>query len=451
MTTRKTVGWLVFAALVVVILLQVPGIAASLCYRAGSNFYRAGKYQAAATWFRGAVTFKPSFARGYIELGSSYIALKKYALAEKAYLDAKRIADDSCAACGLGMTYSGLRRYSDAEKEFERAMRLNPNDTCAYTQLGTMNYDLGNYPEAIANYKRALAIRPSYDNYMLLANSYVYSRDFDPAIDAYRKAIHLDPKEIRAHYQLGIAYDYMQQYEESVKAYKEVIKLDPDHKGAHYYLGLAYAGLHNKPAALEQVEILRKINSDPMTAMVEDINFAASRQKGKEKLYFVPLNKFSAASLTKLAQSCKEKTGIEVTVMQPVPFALTTVDKRRQQVVAEEAINLMKARLPELASDPNAIVIGVTDEDLFIREEEWQFAFSYRELSRYAVVSSARMNPVNLGGAANDLLTEARIRKMLLKNIGVLYYRMPVNHNPKSVLYEGVEELADLDKMGEDF
>jgi tetratricopeptide (TPR) repeat protein len=451
MTTRKTVGWLVFAALVVVILLQVPGIAATACYRAGSKFYAAEKYEAAATAFKGAVMIKPSFAQGYIELGSTYLALKKYALAEKAYLNAKDITDDSCAACGLGMTYSGLGRHADAEKEFQRAMNLDPNDACPYAQSGTMYYDRGMYPEAIAALKRAVTLRPSSTNYVLLGNSYVYARDYEPAIEAYKKAIQVNQKSVRAHYQLGIAYDYVQRYEESVKEYNEVLKLDPEHDAARYYLAMAYAGLHNKPAALEQVEILRKTKPDWAAELIEDIKGAENRVKGKEKLYFVPLSKFSAAALTKLANSCKQKTGIEVIVTQPVPFSLSTVDKKRQQVIAEEAINLMKVRYPELASDPNAIVIGLTDEDLFIRSEDDQYAFCYRMLGRFGVVSSARMNPAKLGGAANDVLTESRMRKMLLKNIGILYYRWPVNYNPKSVLYEDVEAVEDLDKMGEDF
>ena len=451
MSTRKTVGWLVFAALVVVIVLQVPGIAASACYRAGSKFYAAGKYQAAATAFRGVVLIKPSFARGHIELGSSYLALKKYGLAEKAYLKAKSIADDSCAACGLGMTYNGLGRHDDAEKEFQRAMRLNPNDACAYAQSGTMYYDLGKYQEAIAAFKRAVVLWPSYGSYMLLGNSYVYTRDYEPSIDAYKKAIQIDPKNVRAYYQLGISYDYQQRYDESIKVYNDLLKLESDHEGARYYLAIAYAAQHNKRGAIEQYEILRKNNAESAEELLEAINLAEKRQKGKEKLYLVPLSNFSAASLTKLANSSKQKTGIDVIVTQPVPFALTTVDKRRQQVIAEEAINLMRARYPELASDPNAIVIGLTDQDLFIRQEDDQYAFCYRMLGRFAVVSSARMDPTNLGGSADDLLTESRMRKMLLKNIGILYYRLPVNHDPKSVLYQDVEEVADLDKMGEDF
>jgi Flp pilus assembly protein TadD/predicted Zn-dependent protease len=451
MTTRKTVGWLVFAALVVVIILQVPGIAASACYRAGSKFYNAGKYQAAATAFRGVVMIKPSFARGYIELGSSYLQLKKYALAEKAYLDAKGINDDACAACGLGMTYHRWGRHDDAEKEFQRAMRLDPNDACPYAQSGTMYYELGRYPEAIVAFKRAATLFPSYGSYTYLGNSYVFARDYEAAIEAYKKAIQIEPKYVGAHYQLGIAYDYLERYEESVKEYNEVLKLDPDEEGARYYLALAYAGSHNKSAALEQYEILRKTSKGSGSELLELINLTANRQKGKEKLYFVPLSNYSAASLTKLANSLKQKTGIEVIVTQPVPFSLSTVDKRRQQVVAEEAINLMKVRYPNLVSDPNAILIGLTDEDLFIRSQDDQYAFCYRMQGRFAVVSAARMNPVNLGGSANDLLTEARLRKMLLKNIGLLYYRLPINHDPKSVLYEDVEAVEDLDKMGEDF
>ncbi|HYV10237.1 MAG TPA: tetratricopeptide repeat protein [Pyrinomonadaceae bacterium] len=451
MTTRKTVGWLVFAVLMVVLILEAPGVAASACYRAGLKFYSAGKYQAAATAFKGVVMIKPGFASGHLELGYSYLALKKYALAEKAYLDAKRLNDDAWAACGLGMTYHKWGRHDDAEKEFQRAMRLDSNYACPYAQSGTMYYQLGRYKEAIEAFKRAATLYPCYETYEYLGNSYVFARDYEPAIEAYKKAIQINPKNESAHYQLGIAYDYLQRYEESVKEYNEVLKTDPDDEGTRYYLAIAYAALHNKAAALEQYEILRKSNKGSAAELWENINLAANRQKGKEKLYFVPLSNFSAASLTKLANSVKQKTGINVIVTQPVPFALTTVDKRRAQVVAEEAINLMRVRYPDLVSDPNAIVIGLTDEDLFIRTENDQYAFCYRMLERFAVVSSARMNPANLGGSANDLLTEARMRKMLLKNIGILYYRLPVNHDPTSVLYEDVDEVADLDKMREDF
>ncbi|HKG47493.1 MAG TPA: tetratricopeptide repeat protein [Pyrinomonadaceae bacterium] len=451
MTIRKTAGWLVFAALMAVILIELPGVGAKFCYLAGTKFYADGNYSAAASAFSGAALLRPGPARSYLELGSSYLALKKYAQAEKAFLKAKAREDESCASCGLGMAYHGLGRNEDAEAAFKRAMKLNPDDVCAYAQSGRMYYNLGKYPEAIATFKNALTLSPSFGTYMYLGNAYVYARDFEPGVDAYKKAIQLDPKEARVHFQLGIAYDYLQRYEESVKEYKEVIKLDPDDEATRYSLALAYVALHNKPAAREQYEILRKLNPEMAAELIDDMGLSENRERGKEKLYFVPLGNFSAASVARLVNYCKQKTGIQVIVTQPVPLALTTVDKRRQQVIAEEAIQLMRLRYPELTADPNAILIGVTDQDMYVGTKKWEYAFSYRMQGRFAVVSSARMNPFNVGGSANEALTESRMRKMILKNIGAIYYLLPLNHDPKSVLYEDVAGVEDLDNMGEDF
>ena len=451
MTTRKTVGWLIFAALMVVMLFQTPRIAAQVCYLAGAKFYSAGNYQAATRAFGGAVLLDRQFARGYLELGSSYLALKKYPQAEQAFIKAKSIDDESCASCGLGMTYRALGRHDDAEKEFKRAITLNPADVCAYQESGEMYYELGRYPETIAAFKRIVTSAPRYGAYMYLGNAYIYAREFEPGVDAYKKAIQLAPNNVRAHHQLGIAYDYLRRYGDAAEAYKQALKLDPEHETARYSLAMAYLALHNKPAALEQYEILRKIDPNQAAWLIDEINVSENRQRGKEKLYFVPLSDFSEASLIKLVNFCKQKLGIEASVARAVPFTLSTVDKRRQQVIAEAAIELMKVRHSNLAADPNAILIGLTDHDMYISQEKWQFAFSYRTQARFAVVSSARMNPANFGSAANDVLTESRLRKMVLKNIGALFYMYPTNHDPKSVLFDGVGGVEDLDNMREDF
>src|SRR5262245_23160539 len=123
MTTRKTVGWVIFAALVLVILIELPGVASRMCYNAGRKFYAVRKYQAAVNAYRGSVLLDSRFAQGYIQLGAAYRALEKYPQAETAFLSAKAISDDSYAASGLGMVYHDLHRDEEAEKEFQRAMR----------------------------------------------------------------------------------------------------------------------------------------------------------------------------------------------------------------------------------------------------------------------------------------------------------------------------------------
>ena len=417
MTKRKTVGWMVFSALMFGLVLQVPYI----------------------------------IARGYIELGSLNLSFKRYQQAEKAFLKARSIKDESCASCGLGITYHRLGRHDDAEKAFKHAIDLNVNDVCAYEESGRMYYDLRKYQEAISAFKRVAALSPKSSTYMFLGNSYVWAQEYQSGVDAYKEAIRLDPKHVPAHIQLGIAYDYLERREEAITEYKQAIKLEPNNERAHFYLALDYLALHNRPAALAEYEILRKIDPENVAETFEDFGLSQERETGKEKLYLIPLSTFSTASLNRLVTYYKEKTGIEAIASQPLPLRLAALDNRRQQLVAEEVIEFMKRSYPKLAADPNAILIALTDEDMYIRKKNWQYAFSYRAQGRFAVVSSARMNPVNFGAPADNDLLDRRIRKMVLKNIGILYYQYPTNHDPKSVLYSDVLGVEDLDKMGEDF
>jgi tetratricopeptide (TPR) repeat protein len=284
MTKRKTVGWLVFSALMIVIVLQLPRVIGDACYVAGAKFYSARNYEAAATSYRMAVLLNPGLARAYVELGSSFLALKNYRSAEHAFLKARSIQDESCAACGLGMTYHKLRRYDDAERAFKRAQRLDPNDVCAYEQSGRMYYEQGKYQEAIAAFKRVLTSRSSFASYMYLGNAYVYAKEYEPSVDAYKEAIHLEPKDARAHLQLGIAYDYLVRYENAVEEYKEAIKLDPEDEKAHRSLFLVYLAMRNKPAALAEYEVFRKINPEKAADLFADSALLQDRERGKEKL-----------------------------------------------------------------------------------------------------------------------------------------------------------------------
>ena len=449
MTKRKTVGWLVFAVLMVFLVPTAVGFTFCLI---GSKYYADGNYQAAIKVYNAAVLINPRLARGYLELGSTYLALKDYEKAEKALLKARNIDDDSCAACGFGMLYHALDRDNDAEKEFNRAIRLDPSDVCAYNQSAWMYYDQGKYQKAIGPLKQVVALKPKWARaHFHLGNAYVFAGEYESGVAEYKEAIGLDPRDVRSHVQLGIAYSYLRRYQEAVAAYKEALKISPNDEKAHYELAMAYLALRNRTAAFAEYEILRKLNPDKAAELFADSSVPRERKNGQEKLYFIPVGNFSSSSLNKLVTYYKGKAGVSAISTRPMALSLPTIDKRRQQIIAEEVVELMKRTYPELAADPNAILIALTEQDMYIRERTWQFAFSYWTNSRFAVVSSARMNPVNLGEAANSALLEARMRKMVLKNIGILYYLMPPNQDPKSVLYDEINGVEDLDKMSEDF
>jgi predicted Zn-dependent protease len=170
-----------------------------------------------------------------------------------------------------------------------------------------------------------------------------------------------------------------------------------------------------------------------------------------QKIYLVAIGEMRSVRLDTLQAYYKQRYDLTVEVLPPVAFEPVVVDERRRQLIAEELIELMKRRYPEHARNPRSILIGITEGDMYIRGVDWRFAFAKRDADRFAVVSSARMDPVNFGYLPEDELREARLRKMVSKNIGILYYKLPQKSDRKSVMFGPILGIDDLDSMGEDF
>lgn len=160
---------------------------------------------------------------------------------------------------------------------------------------------------------------------------------------------------------------------------------------------------------------------------------------------------YPSLSLDQLAKDYQGKLQLKIELLKEAPLESRVVDFWRRQLVAEELIELMKRRYPREAKNPKAILIGVTAGDMFIREYSWQFAFAFRREGRFVVVSIARMDPVSFHEAPDPALLYTRARKMVSKNLGLLYYGLPETKDPRSVLYGPILGLDDLDKIGENF
>lgn len=68
-----------------------------------------------------------------------------------------------------------------------------------------------------------------------------------------------------------------------------------------------------------------------------------------------------------------------------------------------------------------------------------------------AVVSYARMDPATLGQAPDAAVLETRLRKMISKNIGIIYYGLPTSNNPRSAMFRNILGVDHLDRLTEDF
>jgi predicted Zn-dependent protease len=172
---------------------------------------------------------------------------------------------------------------------------------------------------------------------------------------------------------------------------------------------------------------------------------------GRGAIYLVPLGKPQGLLSADLLSYYRQKYGLDLHVLTPVLLPAWSRDEVRRQFIAEELVEAMKRGYPQFANDPDAILIGVTDEDMYIAEMDWSYAFSWRQEERFAVVSTARMDPVFFKQPPDSRVVERRARKMITKDIGLFYYHLQPSYDFSSVLYNSIDDAEDLDYMGEGF
>jgi predicted Zn-dependent protease len=152
-----------------------------------------------------------------------------------------------------------------------------------------------------------------------------------------------------------------------------------------------------------------------------------------------------------LAQHFADRLHVATEILPSLKPDAASWNQSRQQLIAEEIAHKVANRFGDVLENPATTIIAVTRRDMYIRGYSWRFAMSYRLRPNVAVVSWARMDPRALGAPDDPKLLETRLRKMVGKNIGLLAYGLPATSNPRSLLFNGVLAVQDLDVINGDY
>lgn len=154
---------------------------------------------------------------------------------------------------------------------------------------------------------------------------------------------------------------------------------------------------------------------------------------GHGKLYFVPVGR-QAVFVRSLAEYYASKFGIQVYMLPEVKLAPSACVPERNQCIAEEVMAAMGAAYPDIARNPESVMIALTDEDIFPLKLGWEFTYSLHS-SRIGVVSTRRMDPAFWGDRPNNAFRLASTRQMLTKYVAMQYFHLPDSFDPTSVLF----------------
>jgi predicted Zn-dependent protease len=168
-----------------------------------------------------------------------------------------------------------------------------------------------------------------------------------------------------------------------------------------------------------------------------------SRIRPPGRVYLVPIADFPVNRAIAIAEHFRTKFGVAIEVAPAVQWPEGAYVERRRQM--NSAVMLTQLEAIYATAGNRVVAIGLATSDMFNPEVNWAYVFSYRRRNRVAVVSPARMDRGCLGLVrADDDRIMARLRKMVGKNIGIMYFGLEMSNDPASMLYATIADHRNL-------
>jgi serine/threonine protein kinase/Tfp pilus assembly protein PilF len=194
----------------------------------------------AISYFNQALEKDPNYALAYSGIGDAYntlgsyggdpteTALKAMAAAQKALELDPTLSHPHAILGGIKIEYSW--DFAGGEAEFKKALELDPSDATARQWLSEGLCEIGGRAqEAIEEGNRAHQLDPlSPIISAQQAQAYTYDRQFDKAIEIFKKVIADNPPLGRAHGEMAYAYWGKRDYPEVIQEWKIGSQLEGD-------------------------------------------------------------------------------------------------------------------------------------------------------------------------------------------------------------------------------
>jgi tetratricopeptide (TPR) repeat protein len=156
-------------------------------------------------------------------------------------------------------------RYQD-ENNFARAGGLKPDWALPLLALGVSQLEAGETPKAVNSFRTARGVDPKdFRAHYLYATALARENDSDKnraeAIAALRKAVELNPQDARSHAQLGQLQLAAGKPEVAAIEWQTTLKIEPENTTALYQLGLLYRKQGKTEAAKRLLQTFQRVKA----------------------------------------------------------------------------------------------------------------------------------------------------------------------------------------------
>jgi len=227
----------------------------------------------------------------------------------------------------LGLAQTGVSKTEDAQASFQKAIEAEPKDAGAHFQLGQSLEVLGKLPEARAAYEKSIALNPT-DPEVFGRLTQVCGRlgdaegearartgmelttEFAKKLEKRRRAVNQNPGDTQALTRLGEMYVQVENWDEALEWFVKAIHIDPKNDRAHFLCGMTRRHLQDYANAvnhLKEAEFLAPDNLDPKLELLR--LYADTKDEASAKELVAKIEEEGATqgqALFDLADVCKE-------------------------------------------------------------------------------------------------------------------------------------------------
>jgi len=202
-------------------------------------------FEKSREYYQQAIQLDPTYALAYAGLADYYGFAFANGLLPPEEKWAKAEEDNAKKALELdptlGEAYNPLaavklyyyRDWPGAERDFRRGLELSPNFAEMHAHYAFCLVLFGRNEEAFVEMRRALELDPLSTRFGFVSGRlFFFNRQYDVAIDRYRKTLELDPNFPPAHESLGYAYEKKQMQAEAIAEWSKALTLSGESEQA---------------------------------------------------------------------------------------------------------------------------------------------------------------------------------------------------------------------------
>jgi tetratricopeptide (TPR) repeat protein len=203
----------------------------------GIVFARLGDTHEALRWIEMAIKIDPKYVTAFVNQGGCAQQSGDFDLAREAYRRALVLKDDAALRYKLGKLEYEQGNFQESISEFQHILKDHPGDAFSLHDLAMAYAALKDYANARKTIELAIDAAPGdFRNHFTLGSIAMYQNEYQDAVNAYREAINLDPKNPDLYVGLGIAFARLGDIKNAQQALQNALALKPQHTEAQNHL-----------------------------------------------------------------------------------------------------------------------------------------------------------------------------------------------------------------------